>query len=729
MAASNARSHKTPTPPTFVWLLLAILLGGGLTAYILGPDILDPTQTAFLLQGDIGVHYLGWAFFRYEAWTFPLGDIPDFYYPQGANVGYTDSIPLMALLFKPFHSILPEDFQYIGIYLLLCQLLQTWMAWLLLGAMGIHKTGARLAGTLILGLAPVWFFRWVHPALCSHYVLIGTLWVYMGSRKTEALSPWIWRQVLILWISAYTHPYLGGMTLALTFAWLLRLWLVDKRWKAWQSLMGFPVAASIILFNWWVIGYFGVSSEGMGTVGLGEYTLNLLSFFDSLNSYSTFVPSLPHMPKQYEGFAYLGLGGMLLLVMALILRFRPKEKGGLHGLWPLWTFCGLMAVYAMSTDIYIGEFRLLKYSWADFIEEKAQVFRATGRFVWPLYYLVLLSVLTYVYHRLNHWKWIQLLFIGLAVIQLVDLIPLFRARMYFHDTQKESYLKVNPDHWNPIIKASDKIMFWPPYMYGPIDYISLPWLAAHNQRPITLGYVARYDKAEREAFVNGFEQDLVQGNFDPGALYVFDPGKLPEMSRGLGKLLLQQLDGYALGISKEAHPELKAAFADILEETGYPQPVGETLEAFFERNEDQICLISVKDEASYKLTDTAKAYLKAHGAAIDQLGFRIPWLAFWKQGKIEWEIYGNDQIHRLEKHWEQGDSLGSQVLPVALRMVASDVPGGNLSLVEIGGEKENHAPNQRGINIVVVDSAFRVKERAIFDTYLTTFHMGMPEVE
>ena len=92
-------------------------------------------------------------------------------------------------------------------------------------------------------------------------------------------------------------------------------------------------------------------------------------------------------------------------------------------------------------------------------------------------------------------------------------------------------------------------------------------------------------------------------------------------------------------------------------------------------------------------------------------------------------MYGNDQTHRLEKQWEQGDSLGSQVLPVELRMVASDVPGGNLSLVEIGGEKKNHAPNQRGINIVVVDSAFRVKERAIFDTYLTTFHMGMPEVE
>ncbi|MEL6133545.1 MAG: DUF6311 domain-containing protein, partial [Bacteroidota bacterium] len=312
MAPSKFSLTSEDTPHPLLFLLLALLLGGGLTAFILGPDILNPTQTAFLLQGDIGVHYLGWAFFRYEPWTFPLGNIPDFYYPQGANVGYTDSIPLMALLMKPFHSILPEDFQYIGLYLLLSQLLQTWLAWLLLGSLGIRKPWARLSGTLLLSLAPVWFFRWVHPALCSHYVLIGSLWVYMGSREAVNMRPWILRQVLFLWISAYTHPYLGGMVLAMAFAWLIRLWWVDKKWKAWQSLLGFPLATGIILFNWWVIGYFGVSSEGMGTVGLGEYSLNIWSFFDSLNSYSTFLPSLPHMPKQYEGFAYLGIGGIIL---------------------------------------------------------------------------------------------------------------------------------------------------------------------------------------------------------------------------------------------------------------------------------------------------------------------------------------------------------------------------------------------------------------------------------
>ena len=63
-----------------------------------GLDIVIPTNINWLLSArhDWGQHYLGWAFYRNEHWTFPIGNIDKLCYPVSTNVGYWDSIPLLA---------------------------------------------------------------------------------------------------------------------------------------------------------------------------------------------------------------------------------------------------------------------------------------------------------------------------------------------------------------------------------------------------------------------------------------------------------------------------------------------------------------------------------------------------------------------------------------------------------------------------------------------------------
>jgi len=98
---------------------------GGLMGFVVftltyGLKVVDPTNIEWLLGGgDIKQHYLGWEFFRREDWSFPLGAIHQLAYPYGVSVTYTDSIPLMAIPFKLFSSVLPEHFQYLGIWGLL----------------------------------------------------------------------------------------------------------------------------------------------------------------------------------------------------------------------------------------------------------------------------------------------------------------------------------------------------------------------------------------------------------------------------------------------------------------------------------------------------------------------------------------------------------------------------------------------------------------------------------
>ena len=77
--------------------------------YIYGIYILNPSNINWLLSAyhDWGTHYLGWAYFQNEPWQFPLGHIENYNYPAGSNVGYTDSITLLALFFKLISFFLP----------------------------------------------------------------------------------------------------------------------------------------------------------------------------------------------------------------------------------------------------------------------------------------------------------------------------------------------------------------------------------------------------------------------------------------------------------------------------------------------------------------------------------------------------------------------------------------------------------------------------------------------
>ena len=107
-----------------VWLCgMAVGIAAFLCIY--GVHVLDVTYTDWLLGGgDLTQHYLGWCFFRDSAWTFPIGLTDRMSWPYEVSVIYTDSVPLLAVFFKLFRGILPERFQYFGLWGLICFMLQ-----------------------------------------------------------------------------------------------------------------------------------------------------------------------------------------------------------------------------------------------------------------------------------------------------------------------------------------------------------------------------------------------------------------------------------------------------------------------------------------------------------------------------------------------------------------------------------------------------------------------------
>lgn len=104
-----------------IWACIGFGMGAIVFVIIYGVKILNPTYVDWLLGGgDLSQHYLGWEFFRKGDWKFPLGLTDMAAYPLETSVVFTDSIPLFALFFKIFRNILPQNFQYFGIYGILC---------------------------------------------------------------------------------------------------------------------------------------------------------------------------------------------------------------------------------------------------------------------------------------------------------------------------------------------------------------------------------------------------------------------------------------------------------------------------------------------------------------------------------------------------------------------------------------------------------------------------------
>ena len=148
---------------------IGALLGLLLFASLAGFQIVAPSNINWLLDSpDPTTHYLGWSFFRHDQWRLPLGLNPNYGMASGSSIVYSDSIPLLALLFKPFSPWLAEPFQYTGLWLLLCFTLQGLFAMLLCGRFVLRLLPQMLAAGLLL--IPFIFLK----RLDGHYALAGS---------------------------------------------------------------------------------------------------------------------------------------------------------------------------------------------------------------------------------------------------------------------------------------------------------------------------------------------------------------------------------------------------------------------------------------------------------------------------------------------------------------------------------------------------------------------------
>ena len=162
----------------------ATLLGALCFFAVYGVRVLNPLYDDWLLgRGDLTQHYLGWCFYRQGAWTFPLGLTDRLAYPDYSSVIFTDSIPLLAIVFKLLSPVLPETCQYFGWWGLGCFMLQGFFAAKLLDRLRVGSLQV-LAGSVLFILSPVVIekmFR--HTALGGHWIILAAIYLFVCHKE------------------------------------------------------------------------------------------------------------------------------------------------------------------------------------------------------------------------------------------------------------------------------------------------------------------------------------------------------------------------------------------------------------------------------------------------------------------------------------------------------------------------------------------------------------------
>jgi len=538
-------------------VLLGILVATAFL-FIIGPNALIPTNIAWLSSGDPAQHYLGWAFYRSSPWTNPIGLNPDYGMDISSSIVYSDSIPLMAILLKPFSAWLPATFQYLGLWALLCFVLQGYFAYLLIGRI-TKEPLLKILGAGFFIFAPAFLWRLgVHAAYASHFLILGALVLvfrpsYLGF-KTKNMVAWLTLLCAALLISFYLFVMVLAMYLVFV-ARSIQSPKPDLSNKNFSSLvLLYSILGSLVLLLlFYQAGYFVVTSLSTGNYGIGR--INLLSIIDP-DTWSYVLPNLKDVPdpfepnaRIYESFVYLGLGTIIAGLFTLYavvknkVTFKPLAKRYIYLVIAL---IGL-ALFAISNNIALGPWGF-SIPISDSLRNSASILRASARLFWPVYYVLILIIIYGVIRGYSKKKAILILSICL-LIQVVDSSAGWwpkRKNLFMLPASSVMGTPLQNPFWEEAAKHYKNVVVILPQDGGSIDWKVFADYAAKYHLKTNSAYLARYDIAKLEAEKTKLLGQLESGHFDPDTLYILEDDRaIASLQKvNLRNDLVARIDGF-----------------------------------------------------------------------------------------------------------------------------------------------------------------------------------------
>lgn len=528
----------------YVYFGIGALLGAVLFLAIYGVSVLDVTNDSWLVTGkDLQQHYVGWKFFRSADWQFPLGVHDKITHPYAISVLYTDSIPLFAIFFKLLSPILPETFQYFGLFGLMCYVLNGGVAAVLLAKISRSKVFCAAGSIFFILATPVLqrMFGLItensrHTSLAAHFLVLAALgiWMYHDKfkKRWHAALAYSILGVLCVLIQMYFIFIVGGIMCG-----YLLYELIDKKdWKRCFIVLFSFVAVSFAVFAL-VGGINDIVNSGGG--GYGLYSANLNALVNPYH-YSSFFDELPWGIGQYEGMSYLGLGIFVLYALCAVLFVRKliiihdkkvvKEKISFQykkykaAVFSLCVISVVFSALAFSHSVFWGQRIIVQVflptKWLDLLA----IVRSSGRFMWVIMYLLMLLGLFLVSRLVHNKKWQKVLVIFCVCIQLADLAkPISNIHEQFSTEQPEEDIYVKDAFWKTGLGQFKHIVCCPFDASNMYQMLQVGTHASDFDMDMNYFYLSRYYTDELKKSENKKNRKLFQdGRLADDTLYLVD---------------------------------------------------------------------------------------------------------------------------------------------------------------------------------------------------------------
>ena len=412
-------------------------------------------------KGDGSYDQLSFEFFRKSPLIqWPITAIPNYVAGSGQVLGSGNG--LFAIPAKIIGQIVPGEFQYLGIWIVLCFCLQGMFAEKLISRLTDSKALQILAAMSFI-ISPILLYRigvMRHFQLGAHWLILAALYFYFD--KNFKRMQW----ALLLLLSIFINIYITAMVVVIFIASIIKNVLCFPKSGIVRIASDFLIPVTALISGFIFMGY---ASFGGNAKGSNFFRLSPIAFVNSGDvsglTFSSAINSIP--PKNVsdffleepESFQYLGTGILLGIIISSLFIKRLSKNWNLKSIAPLAVAVFGLFIFALSNQISISGHELT-YWWPQLFSDLRQVFRASSRFGWPLYYLLVTTAFCFVAYRFSFSKRVVFV-VAVLLISVADGGNGIQRVRNELSTSSDYVSTIKDKKWTDLAENNDRVFIYP----------------------------------------------------------------------------------------------------------------------------------------------------------------------------------------------------------------------------------------------------------------------------
>jgi len=407
---------------------IALVVGLIFGLFLVGISRVNPINTEWIVNGDRLGNQIAWNYFRRSGLLqWPINRISNYGFGW-SNFGHGSNL-FISIPLKFFNALLPNNFQFIGLWIVACCALQTYFAAKIIGIF-TDASFEIVVLSLNFLIFPIFLMRigmMGHPQLGAQWLLLLGMYLIFS----ENFKPSRW--VMLLAITFFIDLYLAAILIVLVLFFLVACSKESKKnLEKYSRIKLFSLVIAVSVSLLFLQGYFSLPE---GVLGSGFFRISPITFLNprisDRTSFSLFANILDPVNSNYvfgesaESFLYLGAGFLIFAIIFSLFRTANTSMRIFRKLFPVFLASLALFIIALSNQISLASYEF-HYWWPNQLLTIRQIFRSASRFGWPLAYLTGFFVCFKAVSIDLRNRFRKLLIVALLLLNVIDLSPLFR---------------------------------------------------------------------------------------------------------------------------------------------------------------------------------------------------------------------------------------------------------------------------------------------------------------